>query len=127
MSFTNYPQSQIERYSNGFVSIAFRDKESEKYAINKSNFVCNSFNDTWFRKTEGVTKGYGLMIRDINITSTKTLYVGDFKAYKCTIKYEDNTCEWKIDTDKFWLFVHERFKLEDVLAYIETHKNSWIP
>jgi hypothetical protein len=118
---------KYNRYCSGYVFIAYREEdEPASYAINKYNYKLNSKCDGWFRKIGGVSNGYGLAINSIKITSRQPQLIGDFLTYKCTIQHIDCDTEEAI-TDKFWLFVHRHFNVEEVLDYIEQNQHKWYP
>ena len=121
-------KSTVGKYCNGYVGISFRTDKPE-YDINKNNFILNSKFDGWFRKDSyaGVADGYGLMIRNIKITSRKPVLVGDFICHKAEIIYESNDFESSLVIDKFWVFVHKEFDIADVVEYIDSHINEWQP
>ena len=129
------------RYCNGYIAIGFRTDKAY-YDINKTNFELDSKLDGWFRKNEGRANGYGLCINYIKITNRKKHYqngnpnwvgesVGDFLCYKAEIDYTTNDFEPSDEIDKFWIFVHKQFDIEDVLEYIQktnttgTHKGAY--
>lgn len=114
-------------YSNGMVSIGFRQDQAV-YDINKNNFELNfSDNDGWFRKNYGIAKGYGLCINEIKITSAKPVYAGDFSCYKCKIKFTDCDFEGTEKSDLFWLYIHKELDIIKVLHYIDITKENWKP
>jgi hypothetical protein len=115
---------QHYRYCNGYASIGFRTADAG-YVINHDNFILNSKNDGWFRKDYGIAKGHGLCINDIKITSRVPILVGDFICYKAVIQYTNNDFEPKEETDKFWVIVHKRFDIKDVMEYIQENKENW--
>jgi hypothetical protein len=125
-SFTFLDYNRSFPYCNGWVFIAFRDKKKVSYVINEDNFVLNSYGDGWFRKAKGTRWPYiGLCIKDIKITSRTPILIGDFICHKCEcnyIDYQEDHCK-----DKFWLFIHKKFELKDVLEYIETYSKEWRP
>jgi len=97
-------------------------------------FILNGANkDGWFRRTEGNSKGYGLMVRDIKVTS-KTSDVdskSSYNRYKVKIAYlpsehyaEDPA---NYETSAGWVWVHKDYTLDEVLAYINKEKSNWVP
>ena len=139
--FTNmlnfYEGRYVHKYCNSFVAIGFRT-DKINYDINKDNFILNSKYDGWFRKAEGIANGHGLCINSIKITNRNKHYhngeptwvgehIGDFKCYKAEIQYTNNDFEPKEETDKFWVIVHKKFDIKDVLEYIEQNKENWYP
>ncbi|NCQ52030.1 hypothetical protein GW796_09075 [archaeon] len=124
----DYPASRnIDNSAIGYAAIAFRENNDYVKALNVDfPFILNSKNDTWFRKIEGKAKGYGLAIKDVKITSRKPMTMGNFDIYKASIKYIDDKTEEE-NIDNFWISVHNKFSIDDVINYIDKHKNKWVP
>lgn len=111
----------------GYAAIVYREGNDYSKALNVGNpYILNSKNDTWFRITEGKGKGYGLAINDVKITSRKPAEMGNFNIYKAVIKYIDDKSEEET-VDNFWISVHNKFNIEDVLSYVNKHKDKWVP
>lgn len=125
MEFLNYQKSVIEGYYIGYVAISFRAQNPSVDSF--LAFVLNSQYDNWFRRVSGISKGHGLCIRNIKLTSKNPSVMGDFLVYKCKIDYINNNFESDIETDLFWLYVHKKFDVEDILKYIEENKENWKP
>jgi hypothetical protein len=57
--------------------------------------------------------------------------MGQYRAYKAKIKYlpnrEDNDDGTNYEVDNFWVLVHEKFELKDVLDFIDRNKKSYYP
>lgn len=124
--FRNYQKSVSERLYLGYAAISFRTTNFQSDSL--LPFVLNSKGDGWFRRTEGNSDGYGLAINDFQITTrSEPITMGHYKVYKCKINFTDWSQEYKNETDFFWLYVHENFELEEILAYIEENKKDWYP
>lgn len=124
MEFLNYDKSVIERYYIGYAAISFRIQNPSDDSF--LAFVLNSEYDGWFRRVAGNSKGHGLCIKNLKISGKNPSVMGDFLVYKCKIDYIDSNDETKI-TDLFWLYVHKKFDIEDILEYIEENKHNWRP
>jgi hypothetical protein len=126
---SEYGKSQLDRSALGYASISFRKTTNpanpdELY----TGYICNSHGDGWFRKekSNSITSGYGLAINDVKVTSRKPIAIGkNFLAYKAKIEYINN--EEQVETDMFWIYVHNSHTIEDVLNYIEDHQEEWYP
>lgn len=116
---------KYNRYCSGYVFIAYRTEHDAGYDINQNNYKLNGKGDGWFRKIEGLCNGYGLAINAVKITSRKPQLVGDFIAYKAIIQFTAN--DETPAEDKFWIYVHKHFDIEEVLDYIEKTQHNWYP
>lgn len=127
--FTDYPPY----YSKGSIPIGYvfiKFREGGKHDVAKSEYILNSMGDTWFRKVEDHpkgTKGYGLAIQDLKVTSKTPMQYGRSNAYKASIKYTPVSDENTIETASVWLYIYNEYELKDVLKYINLHKNKWKP
>lgn len=119
-------KNPAHRYCNGYISIGFRSKDAD-YDINKDNFVLDGGNDGWFRKIDGIAKGYGLAINELKVTSKQFWVVGDFYCFKAKIAYTNWNWNPEDETGLVWVFVHKAFEIEEVLEYIEENKEGWYP
>lgn len=126
-NFTNYVESKRQGSYIGFVSLWFRDTNNPSFDLMGNSFILNSFNDTWFRCTEGNAKGYGLSITEFKVTGRTSLLMGNFNCYKVKVSYRDWYEEDLIREEFMWLAIHRDFEIEDVLGYINLHKDNWKP
>lgn len=126
MSILDYHKSVNAGHYAGYASISYRINIDPAYDIH-TPFVLNSCGDGWFRKDKhaGVTAGCGLCINSIKITGRIHKHLGKYTALKCIIDFTDYNEEPA--TDKFWLFVHDDYTVEEVLQYIEDNKDKWVP
>jgi hypothetical protein len=93
-------------------------------------FILNGTGDGWFRRIEGNSKGYGLAIRSIKLTSKKDTLSGEntnYSRYLVKVAYVDFNDDEKMETANGWLWVYNNFTLEEVLKYIDEHKAKWVP
>lgn len=108
----------------GVIGIEFRKGEAINldYTLDK---------DGWFRRESGVGKGYGLMIRNLKITSSKPQIRGKFKIHKGKMTYlpssEDIDDPSKYKTDPVYIWVYKNYEIGNVLSYIDREKGKWIP
>lgn len=113
----------------GFIFIRFR--EGGKHSEAKSSYALNGTGDTWFRKVEDYpkgTKGHGLAIQDIKITSRNPEHYGNFYAYKATMKYIGNNYnDEEVQSDPIWLYIDKSYDLDEVMDYINKNKHNWKP
>ena len=125
--FTHYHQSRREGYCIGYVSLTFRQDNTPIRDVNCGNpFILNNHDDTWFRRTEGISKGYGLCIKNVKVTANAPKTMGDFNCYKVKVDYIGWNSE-NLLSEFMWLTIHEDFSLNSVLEYIDKHKENWIP
>jgi len=81
-------------------------------------YVLNSKGDGWFRKTEGISKGYGLALKNIKVTQKEGKIFGDYLQYKVKLTYIDDNTE-KETTDMGYLVINTKnTTLDEVLNYI---------
>lgn len=114
----------------GWSSIAFRDSKAANRPSNVGPFyVLGGGNDSWFRSTEGNSKGYGLAIIQLSVASKTPVDFGDFNAYKAKMRYIPSGKEAPKDAvnEAIWLLVHKSKTLEEVLKHIEKHSSEWRP
>lgn len=56
---------------------------------------------------------------------TKVIENNEGYYIKAMMKYENSQNE--LDTVPVWLYVNYQVNIDDVLAFIETHKENWVP
>jgi len=127
VTLTNYHETYP--FLLGYAAITFRKKTNpwdpyESFGA----WVLGGRKDTWFAKTEGTGKGYGLMIRELKITSRTPVDDSTAHAlvYKAKMKYIPIGQDDEELTD-VWLYVHRDVTLESVLKFVEQHKHEWVP
>ena len=124
--FADYKQSVRDSYYIGYVSLSFRYSNNPMKDMYE-NFILNSYDDTWFRRVNGDTKGYGLAIQEIKVTSKNTVTMGDYICYKVKINHIDWYDDEYIKMDYMWLMIHKDWDLEEVMCYIKNNMSKWKP
>lgn len=92
--------------------------------------------DGWFRKTENPAKGYGLMLRDVKLSSKKMPTVENgISVYPVNITFlpadvdEDDPSEYK--KVQASMFINDNIDssvtADDVIRYVNKNKDNWIP
>lgn len=114
-------------YYCGFAGITF-EKD-----LNGVQYVLNGTGDTWFRRVQGIGKGYGLLLQSLKPIRLLKNSVGDFNFWQAKISYvpfdSSESSEWKslsVESHAY-IYVNKAFELQDVVNYFNTHKNSYKP
>jgi hypothetical protein len=94
-------------------------------------YILDVKRDGWFRKSEGIAKGYGVMLRNVKLSGRKTKEWGSGSLTAVLVTYLPHTDEDDdpklYETSKGYLYVHNSIDAHEVIDYINTHKNKWIP
>ena len=106
------------------VAIWFRDDIAclHPYVLNAK--------DGWFRKTEGLGKGYGLMLRSVALTSKNGETYSHGMRYKVKMTYRpcaDDTGT-VLENELCWMYVDSDYgSAEKALQYIRDTMHNWVP
>jgi hypothetical protein len=93
--------------------------------------------DKWFRSTFGLSKGYGLLVKDLKITpKQKTQFIAttsERNAYPITLKLVNNEDASLPDWDKhytkekYWLIISNKEDVDNVIKDINKQSKNWTP
>jgi hypothetical protein len=125
------------------VMIMFRDKGTpSKQYINGGSYYWNAEGDGWFRQVEGIGKGYGLIFKNLKITSKSPLTwdgkkkydpTGNTNIFKATFEYVPDEytgdADWKTRYEKanIWLSVPEDFDPQQAVKHVMKDQKKWVP
>jgi len=113
-----------------------------KQWINGGSYYWNAEGDGWFRAVDGIAKGYGLIFKNLKVTSKSPLnwngnkkYDIDGKAnvFKASFEYVPNEytadADWDTRYEKatIWLVVPEDFNPRDVVKTFMKDQKKWTP
>ena len=94
-------------------------------------YILDFKRDGWFRKSEGVAKGYGAMLRSIRISGSKTKTWGSGSLLSVILTYLPHTADEDdpklYESSKGFLYVHNSVEAQDVVDYINANKSKWVP
>ena len=94
-------------------------------------YILDSKRDGWFRKIEGVAKGYGAMLRSVKLSGRKTKEWASGSLTAVLVTYlphtQDEDDPKAYETTKGYLYVHNSIDAHDVIDYINTNKKKWVP
>jgi len=125
------PQLESQRgrtYNLGYAAIYWK----EPHPNLQEAYILDGMHDGWFRKDVlyGEGKGYGLMLRDIKITSKEPWEWADGHLYLVKFTYLSNNVDYD-DGSRIsslgYLYVNEDVTIEDVLQYIKDNSANWVP
>lgn len=120
-------QDVITGYYIGLAGITF-DKN-----LTGVFYALNGTGDTWFRRIEGLGKGYGLLLRSLKPIKKLTKDTGDFDMWLAKIVYvpfeSSDSAEWKsLAVDSYaYIYVNKAFDVQDVIDYFNENKGNYVP
>jgi len=127
-------QEQYDRRRDGDIEIVFREKPHMHE--NFPRYIYNAFNDGWFRITTGQARGYGLIFKNIKITSQTPDHKSsnmDRLAYKASLMYVPseytNEPDWKDRYEKtnVWFVVDKYMLPQDAINIFKNDMKKWYP
>ena len=125
------------------VMIMFRNNKTPSYQwANGGNYYWNADGDGWFRSVEGISKGYGLIFKNLKLTSKNPLNWdgkkkfspdGKMNIFKASFEYVPN--EYTLDADwedhyekePIWLAVPEDINPQDAIKRFMKDQKKWMP
>lgn len=128
MNIAEYNASKGEL---GFAAIQFRDEDFLKNSQRPSNiapwFVCNSFNDSWFRCCDDwrPTAGVGLKIKSIKVTGRTKIDWGRGDVLKGQMIIEKDFSDELVKED-IWIYFEEGVDVNDIVKYVEENSVRWV-
>lgn len=143
--FTDYPATlvddsgKIQNLAYGYVALVFGRGTSAE--ISNAYYILNAEDDTWFRRTEGNGKGYGLNLRKLKVGKVPirinkwpsydkyrvqiTYWANDYMDEPTWADEDDNPENWK--TDNGTMLIAKGIDKDEVLSYIRKHIKNWKP
>jgi hypothetical protein len=94
-------------------------------------YILDVKHDGWFRKSEGVAKGYGVMLRGIKLSGRKTKEWATGSLLPVMVTFlpltQDEEDPKQYETSKGFLYVHNSVDAKEVVDYINANKSKWVP
>jgi hypothetical protein len=116
-----------DRNEMGFAAIYISRENTSLVAP----YILDIKRDGWFRKSEGVAKGYGIMLRSIKLSGSKTKTWGTGSLLPILLTYLPHTADEEdlklYEKSKGFLYVHNSVETQDVIDYINANKSKWVP
>jgi hypothetical protein len=116
-----------DRNEMGFAAIYISRENTSLVAP----YILDIKRDGWFRKSEGVAKGYGIMLRSIKLSGSKTKTWGTGSLLPILLTYLPHTADEEdlklYEKSKGFLYVHNSVEAQDVIDYINANKSKWVP
>jgi len=127
------------------IGIMFRDKmKPTAQWAHGGTYYWNAEGDGWFRSMEGISKGYGLIFKNLKLTSKNPLNwdgsikyqpggVSQWSIYKATFDWVPNEYTNDLDWDKYyeksniWLVIPDDVDPMDAIKVVMKDQRKWIP
>jgi len=134
---------KVQKYLDNYRSLSI-DQEISGYYVGLAGitfeknlsgvcYVLNGTKDTWFRRIEGLGKGYGLLLRNLKPIKKLKNALGDFDMWLAKVIYVPFECsdsaEWKsLAVESYaYIYVNKAFDVQDVIDYFNENKGNYRP
>ncbi len=123
---TDYKEFKDQGFYNGACALTYREPSDTEVDCSRTGFICNSTGDGWFRKDEGIAKGYGLAIKSMRVTASPKHWGSATMMVKVKVTHIDDRTEETVSS-LFWLTYHNNVTLESITDYIFENSMNWRP
>ena len=143
--FWKWPPDSVEikgkkSRPTGYVLLHFGRARNDWFS--NATYILNAKNDTWFRRTEGIGKGYGLLLRDLKVGNKSVSKTDTFNIYRARITYwpegysgkfggddwheeDDKPANWEKADGLLWII--STVDKDEVMGYINKNMSKWRP
>ena len=127
LSYDTWTSKFADRNDLGFAAIYLTRDDIHLVAP----YILDVKHDGWFRKSEGVAKGYGTALRSIKLSGSKTKTWGTGSLLPILLTYLPHTADEEdpklYEKSKGFLYVHNSVEAKEVVDYINANKSKWVP